>query len=100
MPRNHIDAKPQPHPNRRHKSTKEYVRGHSSIKKRESSQQDQERLWRLHIKLEFAEFEIQKIKHRDIDAFISRKASRFHSDDDTVGRANNVWHNVIHDELS
>ena len=73
-----------------HQLYKEYVRDYSSIKKRESSQQDQERLWRLHIKPEFAEFEIKKIKHRDIDAFISRKASKFQSDGGTGGRANNI----------
>ena len=68
----------------------EYVRDYSSIKKRQSSQADQERLWRIHIEPEFGNIEIKRLRHSDIDTFISRKISEFIANGGSGGRANNI----------
>jgi len=68
----------------------EYLRDHSSVKKRISSQREDESLWRLHIEPEFGGCEVKRITHSDVDVFISRKVGELRAKGGSGGRANNI----------
>ncbi len=68
----------------------EYVQDHAKIRNCLSSQENNERLWRLHIKPEFENLVVKSIQHEDIDFFISKKFSELRSHGGSGGRANNI----------